>query len=139
MVVIPQFILKRMYQAGSLRMLPEGLAFDIVNSLGPGILTQINKICIGPLEFMADQIQLRLQTVGKEAEAQWLQACDITAENPAVFFMHQTATCIIKLDKDIQHLLERLEDNKAHTITLDLCSKEVGKVVISVQDKLALC
>ena len=138
MVVIPQFILKRMYRAGSLRLIPEGLAFDIVNLLGPGILTQINRICVGPLEFMAEQIQVKLVAAGQEAEAKWIQATEISDKNPAVFFLNQTATCVMKLDAEIQHLVEQMQHNTAHTITLDLSSKEVGKVVISVQDRLAI-
>jgi hypothetical protein len=121
MTIIPNFILKRMYVPGSLRIVPEGMAFDIINSLGPGILTRINSVKVGDIVFHAHQILFKL-------EDKLIQAAEISEQNPAVFFMNQSITCILKG--------EPLSYGQ-HTITMDLLSKEAGKVIISVQDHLS--
>lgn len=121
MTVIPNFIVKRLYVAGSLRLVPEGVAFDINNSIGPGILTRINSIKIGAFEYFANEILLKL-------EDKLIQAAEISENNPVMFFLNQKLTCILKGKSPV--------DSGTHTITLDLLSKEAGKIVISIQDRL---
>jgi hypothetical protein len=120
-MIIPDFILKRLYVSGSLRLHQEGIAFDIVNSMGPGILTRINSIKLGPLEFFAEHIQLVVDDMTIAAQ-------EITEENPAKFKLHQRGTCVVKGAS--------LDIGQAITLVVDLHSKEAGKVVFSIQDKL---
>jgi hypothetical protein len=120
-MIIPDFILKRLYVAGSLRQYGDGIAFDIVNSLGPGILTGIQSIKIGSLEFLAEQIQLVMDDIT-------LAAHEISANNPAKFSLHQTGTCVLKG--------AQIPVGQAVTVVVDLISKEAGKVVISIKDQL---
>jgi hypothetical protein len=121
MSIVPNFILKRMYVSGSLRSVPEGIAFDIKNSLGPGILLKINKIKLGDLEFLAPSVVIKIGDTN-------INGKDISEKNPAMLFLNQTATCIV---------LGATLAAGMHTITLDLLSKEAGKVVISIQDQFA--
>jgi hypothetical protein len=120
MTVIPNFIVKRLYVTGSLRLVPEGIAFDIRNSIGPGILTRINSIKLGGMEFLANEIFLKI-------EDKLIRAAEISESNPVVFFLNQTVTCIMQ---------GKPAAFGPQTITLDLLSKEAGKIVISIQDQL---
>jgi hypothetical protein len=121
-MIIPDFILKRLYVTGSLRQSADGVAFDIINSLGPGILTGINSIKIGGLELLAEQIHLVLDDMT-------IAAHEITESNPAKFSLNQTGTCVLK---GVQLPLNA----EPITLVVNLLSKEAGKVVISIKDQL---
>lgn len=121
MTVIPNFILKRLYQKGSLRKLPEGIGFDIINNLGPGQISRLNGITLNGQLYKVDQILLKVNDSLLLGES-------ITEDNPATFFLNQVITCIIK---------DELPPGQ-YELTLDLISREAGKVVMTVQDELAL-
>lgn len=121
MSIIPKFLLKRIYVSGSLRETSEGIAFDLFNRIGPGILTRLNQIKLNDLEFSPQDVLLK---VGDKI----FRGNEITENNPAIFFHNQKTTCIIlgaRLAKGI------------HTITVDLFSREAGKVVVTIQDQYA--
>jgi hypothetical protein len=120
MTVIPNFIVKRLYVTGSLRHVPEGVAFDINNLVGPGILTRIGGIKLGEISYAPDAILLRQDDT-------LIPAHEISESNPMVFPMHQIVTCIMQ---------GQPVEPGTYTITLDLLSKEAGKIVISIQDTL---
>jgi hypothetical protein len=120
MTIIPNFILKRMYREGSFRRLEGGVGFDIVNNLGPGQLSRINGITLNGTTYEASQIELIWNEERLPAEA-------ITETEPATFFLNQVITCVIR-DEAIAE--------GAYQITLDLISREAGKVVLTVKDTL---
>lgn len=120
MTIIPNFILKRMYKQNSLRRLPEGIGFDIVNTLGPGQISQINSIRLNDALFGPQQLVLLINDETIPAES-------ITEEVPATFFLNQTITCVI-LNADLPA--------GPYDITLDLVSREAGKVTLTVNDTL---
>ena len=118
MVIIPKILLKKIYVAGSLRQTAEGIAFDFINAVGPGILTKLNKIMLNETEFTPEKIVLKVGDVSFPGD-------QISETNPATVAHNQIATCIIRGAS----LAEGL-----HKITLDLLSREVGKIVFSVED-----
>ncbi|MEM0951627.1 MAG: hypothetical protein AAGI66_05725 [Cyanobacteria bacterium P01_H01_bin.74] len=120
MTVIPNFILKKLYQAGSLTALPEGIGFNIINNLGPGQISQLNSITINEQVFLSDRILLKM-------DDKLIEGRSITENNPATFFLNQVITCII------QGLTLPPGD---YSIKLDLISREAGKVVLTVKDQL---
>lgn len=120
MTVIPNFILKRMYRNGSLRRLEQGLGFDIVNNLGPGQISKLNGITLNGTLYEPNRIALLISedTVAGDS---------ITEENPATFFLNQVITCVIR-DADLP--------DGTYELTLDLVSREAGKVTLTVKDNL---
>ena len=120
MTVIPNFILKRMYKSGSLRRLPEGVGFDIINNLGPGQISRITGITLNDTTYPADQIFLIIQDAYVPAES-------ITEDNPATFFLNQVITCVIR---------DAAIPDGPHQMKLELISREAGKVSLSVKDDL---
>jgi hypothetical protein len=121
MTVIPNFILRRLYQKGTLRRLPEGVGFDIINNLGPGEISRLNGITLNGTLYPVEKIMLHINGTA-------IQGILITEKNPATFFLNQKITCIIQ-EIDIPA--------GQYEISLDLVSREAGKVVLTVQDQLA--
>lgn len=121
MTVIPNFILKRMYKNNSLRRVPEGVGFDIINNLGPGQISRVNSISLNGKAYGPERITL---VVNGEP----ILAVSITEENPATFFLNQVIICLIK---DTEIIAGKYE------ITLDLISREAGKVTLTVNDQLS--
>lgn len=121
MTVIPNFILKRLYVPGSFRRVPEGVAFDIFNNLGPGMISKVNAFTLNGISYPPEQLLFMV-------EGQAIQAEKITEESPASFYLNQTISCVVK-----DHALA----NGTYDIVIDLVSKEAGKVTLSVQDSLS--
>jgi hypothetical protein len=122
MTVIPNFILKRMYKDGSLRRLPDGVAFDIVNKLGPGQISQINGVSLNGTLYPATAITLLINDVPVPAES-------IHEDSPATFFLNQVIACHVRTP-------DALPAGK-YELTLDLVSREAGKVTLTVKDSLS--
>jgi len=120
MTVIPNFILKRMYKSGSFRRLPEGVGFDIINNLGPGQISQVNSITLNGKSYGPEHVML---IVSDEP----ILAQSITEESPATFFLNQTIICLI---------CDTALPAGKYEITLDLVSREAGKVALTVNDHL---
>ena len=121
MTVIPNFILKRMYKAGTLRKIDGGVAFDIVNNMGPGQISRLNSISLNGTKYGPEVISLKINDED-------VPAVGITEDNPATFFLNQVISCIIRAEDVVPGKVE---------IVLDLISREAGKVVLSVEDQLA--
>jgi hypothetical protein len=120
MTVIPNFILKRMYKDKSLRRLETGVGFDIVNTLGPGQISKLNGITLNGKVYPPDRVLLLIA-------AETLPSEKITEENPATFFLNQVITCVVK---------DQALADGPYEITLDLVSREAGKVTLTVKDTL---
>lgn len=121
MTVIPNFILKRMYKTGSLRRLPDGVGFDIVNNLGPGQISLVQSIRLNDRVYSAEHLVLIIN-------GESVPAITIQEDNPATFFLNQVITCVIQ---DTQLV------SGSYDLTLALVSREAGKVSLSVSDTLA--
>lgn len=120
MTVIPNFILKRMYKTGSLRRLPDGVGFDIINNLGPGQISLVQSIKLNGQVYTAEQLKLIIN--GESVPASTIQE-----DSPATFFLNQVITCVIQ---DTELVAGRYD------LTLELVSREAGKVSLSVSDTL---
>lgn len=120
MTVIPNFILKRMYKDDSLRRLDGGVGFDIVNNLGPGQISKLNSVTMNGKVYPPNHVKL---LIGAEV----VDGDSITEENPATFFLNQVITCLIQ-DPGIV--------DGPYQLTLDLVSREAGKVTLTVKDTL---
>jgi len=109
-----------MYKDNSLRRLENGVGFDIVNKLGPGQISKLNSITLNENTYPPSRIKL---LIGEEI----VPGETITEDNPATFFLNQVITCLID-DADVP--------DGAYQLTLDLVSREAGKVTLTVKDTL---
>ena len=46
MVVVPEFLMKRVYKKGSLKRVENGASFELKNVLGPGFISGLNYVKI---------------------------------------------------------------------------------------------
>ncbi len=120
MTVIPNFLLKRIYVSGSLRREDGGIAFDLKNIVGPGLITRVNAIALDDTEFLAEQICLRKGDLA-------MPASELSDTNPLN----------IQLNEKLQLLVRDTElPEGKHRITIDVTIREAGKVAVTVEDTL---
>jgi hypothetical protein len=118
MTIVPNFLLKKMYRAGSLKGTEHGFSFEMINCLGPGQLTGINGVSLNDLSFSAEHITFKNDDV-------LLPAVDISDENPASFFLNQITTVLIDCAP---------VSGGEYTLKLDVVSREAGRVTLTVKD-----
>ena len=121
MAIIPDFLLKRVYKKGSLRETAEGIAFDLKNILGPGIIVGINFIKINDINYESPFIRVITQGVSTAA-------CHISPDNPMCFKLNQETTCILEGAKSIKEGLNK--------IIVELITRDVGKVQVTLTDMI---
>jgi hypothetical protein len=117
--IIPEFLLKRIYRKGSLRQTQEGIAFDLKNILGPGIITGINQIIINDVIYQSPVIKIISSGASTVAE-------QITSENPFLVKLNQEITCILEGAKGLKEGLNK--------IMVELSSIDIGKVQVTLTD-----
>ncbi|MGE0201761.1 MAG: hypothetical protein AB7P76_12445 [Candidatus Melainabacteria bacterium] len=125
MIAIPNFIIKRMYRSGSLRLQPDGMAFDIQNNVGPGSVIGVHFV-----RFRADEeiTVLPEQLLFSVGDVQRL-GHTISEDDPLTSNMGELVTCLAR---------ELVLPVARYEITLDLLSLEGGRLAITVQDQLTL-
>ncbi len=119
MNILPSFILKRIYQKGSLKKTKEGVSFKLRNILGPGIVTGINFIKINDEKYSSSVIKIIKSGAATVAE-------QISSKNPLIFKLNEDITCVIQDCLELQQGL--------NNIMVELISKDVGKVNVTVSD-----
>lgn len=119
--IIPNFLVKKLYLRGSLRIVDEGAAFDLRNVLGPGIITKINLIKLNNKVFDPSEIRIIINE-------KIFKGDQITPNNPIFCSFNQKGTCI---------LLGHPRVNKGkNNISVELVSREAGLIQVSVTDNL---
>jgi len=118
-VIIPEFLLRRIYRTGSLRITEEGIAIDLKNMLGPGVISGIGFVEINGEKHSPEE--LKLITSGLETVAS-----QITPENPIIFRLNQEGTIILQGVKELKEGINK--------IILELISKDAGKVQVSLNE-----
>jgi hypothetical protein len=119
--IIPSFLLKKIYRQKSLRLTGEGVAFDLKNILGPGIITGISFIKINDRIYNSSVIKIIKSGVATLAE-------HVSSENPLIFKLNEEITCVIQSCLELQEGL--------HNIIVELISKDAGKVTVNVSDTI---
>lgn len=123
MSFVPNVLLRRLYKKGSLRRLEDGIAFDLKNILGPGIITKINFIEINDNSFDSEKIIIRSNEKDHKAHL-------ISVESPLFITFQQQGTLIMKGDNCLV--------NGKNKITLELVTREAGKICVSLIDNIML-
>ena len=122
MVVVPEFLIKRIYQKGSLKKTDDGASVVVKNVLGPGFISGFNYVKINDVVYEPQEV--KFVTNGQE-----LLGTEVSEANPIAFRLGQSGTLIMS-GKD--SVLEG-----ANKIVIEAMNPEAGKVVLSVEDTLA--
>ena len=121
MVVVPEFLIKRIYQKGSLKKLDDGVSLTLKNVLGPGFISGFNYVEINGVVF--EPTEVKFITNGQE-----LLGTEVSESNPVAFRLGQSGT-LVMTGKTC--LVEGL--NK---IVIEAMNPEAGKVQLSVEDTI---
>lgn len=119
-MIIPEFLLRRIYKPGSLRITEDGIAIDLKNMLGPGVISGISFVEINGIKYPSEA--LKLITSGIETIAS-----QIDESNPIVFRMNQEGTLILNGVKELKEGINK--------IILELFNKDAGKIQVCLNEK----
>ena len=119
MAIVPEFLIKRIYQKGSLKKCDEGTSITLKNVLGPGHICGFNYVKINDVVFGPENV--KFITNGKEYTVH-----DVSEENPIVFRLGQSGTLIMMGQ-------ECIVDGK-NTIIIDALNPESGAVCLKTED-----
>ena len=119
MVVVPEFLIRRIYQKGSLKKLDNGASLTLKNGLGPGFLSGFNYIQINDAVFEAKDV--KFITNGQE-----VAGTDVSEANPIAFRLGQAGT-LVMTGKDCV-------TDGVNKIVIEAMNPEAGKVQLSVDD-----
>ena len=121
MVVVPEFLIRRIYKKGSLKKIENGASLDLKNVLGPGFISGFNYVKINDVVYDAENV--KFVTGGKEYTSK-----DVSDSNPLAFRLGQEGTLIMTGQECIVDGLNK--------IIIEAMNPEAGQVVLSVEDNL---
>lgn len=119
MVVVPEFLIKRIYQKGSLKKLENGASLVLKNVLGPGFISGFNYVKINNIVFESQDV--KFITNGQE-----LLATDVSEANPIAFRLGQSGILVLTGKNCI---VEGKND-----IIIEALNPEAGIVKLTVED-----
>ena len=88
MVVVPEFLIKRIYQKGSLKKTDDGASVVLKNVLGPGFISGFT--CVKINDIVYEPKDVKFLTNGQE-----LLGTEVSEANPIAFRLGQSGTLII--------------------------------------------
>ena len=119
MAVVPEFLIKRIYQKGSLKKLADGASVNLKNVLGPGFISGFNFVKINDVVFEPKDV--KFITNGQE-----YNGTEVSEVNPIAFRLGQVGTLIMS-GKDC------LVDG-VNKIFIEALNPEAGKVHLVAED-----
>lgn len=119
MVVVPEFLIKRIYKKGSLKKLENGASFNLKNVLGPGFISGLNYIKINDVTYKTADVSFVMK--GKEFSAE-----SVTEANPIAFRLGEEGTLIMKGQESVVDGINK--------IVIEVLNPEAGIVQVKVED-----
>ena len=121
MVVVPEFLIKRIYQKGSLKKTDAGASVVLKNVLGPGFISGFNYVEINGVKYEPKDV--KFITNGQE-----LLGTEVSEANPIAFRLGQSGTLIMTGKPCVQEGVNK--------IVIEAMNPEAGKVQLSVEDSI---
>ena len=120
MQIVPEFLIKKIYQKGSLKKLDSGVSLTLKNVLGPGFISGFNYVKIN--NFVFESKDVKFITNGKEYTAD-----DVSETNPIAFRLSQSGTLIMQGNSYCVIIGK-------NTILIEALNPEAGIVQLNVED-----
>ena len=121
MVIVPDFLIKRIYQKGSLKRLDDGASFNLKNVLGPGFISGFNYVKINDITYEANDVKFIMN--GKE-----YTNADVSDDHPIAFRLGQMGTLVVSGQASVV--------DGVNKIVIEALNPEAGVVKLSVEDSL---
>lgn len=119
MVVVPEFLIKRIYKKGSLTKLDDGASLVLKNVLGPGYISGFSYVKINDVTFEPKDV--KFITNGQE-----LMGTEVSEANPIAFRLGQEGTLVMTGQPCISEGINK--------IVIEALNPEAGKVQLNVED-----
>ena len=120
-VVVPEFLIRRIYQKGSLKKLDNGASVVLKNVLGPGFISGFNYVKINEVIFEPKDV--KFITNGQE-----ISGTDVSEANPVAFRLGQSGTLVMTGNDCVV--------DGSNKILIEAMNPEAGKVLLSVEDSI---
>ena len=121
MVVVPEFLIKRIYQKGSLKKLDDGASVTLKNVLGPGFISGFNYVEVNGVVFEPKDV--KFITNGQE-----LLGTEVSEANPIAFRLGQSGTLVMEGRPCIVEGVNK--------ILIEAMNPEAGKVQLKVEESI---
>ena len=122
MVVVPEFLIRRIYQKGSLKKLDNGVSLVLKNVLGPGFISGFNYVKINDIQYDANDV--KFITNGQE-----LLGTEVSEEKPIAFRLGQSGTLVMQGKDSLCEGINRIE--------IEAMNPEAGKVKLTAEDSFS--
>lgn len=122
MVIVPEFLIKRVYQKGSLKRTDDGAVLTLKNVLGPGFISGFNYVKINDILYEPKDVKFIMN--GQE-----ILGTDISENNPIAFRLGQVGTLVMSGKSSLIDGINK--------VVIEVMNPEAGKVKLSVEDNLA--
>ena len=119
MVVVPEFLLRRIYQKGSLKKLEDGASVTLKNVLGPGFISGFSYVKINDVVFEAKDV--KFITNGQE-----ILGTEVSEDNPVAFRLGQVGTLVMQGQECVI--------DGTNKIVIEALNPETGKVQLNAED-----
>ena len=121
MAIVPEFLIKRIYQKGSLTQTEDGASVVLKNILGPGLISGFNYVKINDVVFKPENV--KFITNGVE-----YLGTDVSEAKPVVFRLGQSGT-LVMTGNDCLH-------EGVNQIIIEAVNPEAGVVQLKVEDNI---
>ena len=121
MPIVPEFLIKRIYQKGSLKKLDNGASVVLKNVLGAGLISGFNYVKINDVVFEAKDVKFITNN-------QEIKGTDVSEANPVVFRLGQTGTLIMTG--------QACTVEGVNQIVIEAMNPEAGEVRLKVEDTI---
>ena len=119
MAIVPEFLIKRIYQKGSIKKTEEGITIVLKNVVGPGVISGFNFVQINDVRFEPNEVKFAYN-------GQVLEGQNVSKDNPIGFRLGQSGTLIMVGKNCLQEGLNK--------IVIEVENPEAGKVQLKVDD-----
>ena len=119
MAIVPEFLIKRIYQKGSLKKDKQGTCITLKNVLGPGLISGFNYVKINDVVFEPQNVKFITNNV------EYL-GTDVSEANPIVFRLGQSGTLIMAGQECI--------NEGVNQIVIEAVNPEAGIVQLKTED-----
>lgn len=119
MAIVPEFLIRKIYQKGSLKKLDNGASIVLKNVLGPGQISGFNYVKINGVVFESKDVKFITNGVEYTAD-------DVSEEKPIIFRLGQSGTLVMTGK-------ECLAEGK-NEIYIEALNPEAGIVQLKAED-----
>ena len=116
MVVVPEFLIKRIYQKGSLKKTDDGASVVLKNVLGPGFISGFNYVEINGVKYEPQDVKF----ITNDQE---LLGTEVSEANPVAFRLGQSGTLVMSGKPCLV--------DGTNKIIIEAMNPEAGKVILS--------